>query len=90
MAIAKVTRNFQVTIPAEVRKVLHIEVGALVDFVVNKGAVVMKPKALIDEDQKWFWTKQWQEGEKEVDEAIKKGRSRSFKDVHEMRRHFEK
>lgn len=30
--------------------------------------------SVIDNEQAYFWTKEWQEGEKEVDEDIKKGR----------------
>ena len=90
MSVSKVTRNFQVTIPASIREALRIQVGALVDFVIQKGQVVLKPKTLIDEDQSWFWTKEWQEGEREVEESKKKGRPLSFKNVHEMKKHFEK
>ncbi len=89
MALAKVTRHFQVTIPSSIRKKLRIGVGALLDFSVDKGEVRIKPKTLIDEDQAWFWTKEWQEGEKEVDAAVKKGQTKTFKSVAAMRKHFE-
>lgn len=90
MSVSKVTRNFQITIPAPVRQTLHIGVGSWVDFVVEKDRVILKPKTLIDEEQAWFWTKEWQEGEKGIEEAKKKGKSIAFKNVEEMRRHFEK
>ena len=90
MATTKVTRNFQVTIPAEIRKELSIKIGTLVDFVVEKGALVMHPKRLIDEDQAWFWTKEWQKGEKEAERSIRKGDVVKFNSVHEMKKHFEK
>ena len=90
MSISKVTRNYQITIPASVRQVLRIRIGSLVDFVVQKGAVLLKPKILVDEDQAWFWTKEWQEDEKRVDEEIKKGHLRRFRSVREARKHFEK
>lgn len=90
MSITKVTRNFQVTIPANIRKAFRIKVGTVVDFVIKKGVIIMKPKALVDEDQAWFWTEEWQKGEKEADEAIKKGEVDSFKDVSDMRKHLEK
>ncbi|MBI3252104.1 MAG: AbrB/MazE/SpoVT family DNA-binding domain-containing protein [Candidatus Omnitrophica bacterium] len=90
MAISKVTRNYQITIPAMVRELLHVQVGSLVDFIVKKGQVILKPKALVDEDQSWFWSKEWQEGEREVEESKRKGRGMAFKNVQEMRRHFAK
>jgi AbrB family looped-hinge helix DNA binding protein len=90
MPTTKVTRNFQVTIPAEVRKALSIKIGALVDFVVEKGMVIMRPKKLVDEDQAWFWSKEWQAHEKEAESSLKKGQGISFANVHEMKKHFEK
>lgn len=90
MSTTKVTRNFQVTIPADVRKALSIRIGTLVDFVVEKGALIMRPKKLVDEDQAWFWSKEWQAHEKEAEKYLKKGHVISFADVHEMKKHFEK
>ena len=34
---------------------------------------VLTPKKLVDKDQEWFWTKEWQERENEADKAIAKG-----------------
>jgi hypothetical protein len=36
------------------------------------------------EDQAWFWTKEWQEGEREAEEDIKNGRVKSFSNVHDL------
>ncbi len=90
MAIGKVTRNFQITIPASIRKALRISVGSIVDFDLKEGEVIMKPKEMIDKDQSWFWTDEWQKGEKEVDESRRKKDTTSFDDVDEMKKHFEK
>ena len=90
MSLCKVTRNYQVTIPSSIRQVLRIKIGSLVDFVMDKGAVVLKPKALVDEGQAWFWTRQWQAGERSVEEDKRKGRVKKFKSVQEAKRHFEK
>ncbi len=89
MSLTKVTRNFQVTIPAQIRKMLHIRVGSIVDFTVKGATVILKPKAMIDEDQTWFWTKEWQEGEAQVNEALKKKETLSFGNVEQMRKHLE-
>ena len=90
MLLSKVTRNFQITIPAALRKRLHIRVGSLLGFCLENNAVVIKPQTMVDEEQTWFWSKQWQEGEKEVDQAKKKNHTRAFTSLAEMRRHFEK
>ncbi len=49
----------------------------------------MVPKKLIDADQAWFWSREWQEGEREVDEDLRAGRvAGPFKTVEEMKKHF--
>jgi len=90
MTISKVTRNFQITIPAPLRKRLHIRVGSLLGFSFENGAIVIKPQAMVDDSQAWFWSKQWQDGEKEVEQAKAKGHTRAFTSIKGMRRHFEK
>jgi AbrB family looped-hinge helix DNA binding protein len=90
MSMSKVTRNFQVTIPASIREMLHVQVGSLVDFIVQKGQVILKPKTLVDEDQAWFWTNEWQQGEKEVERSKNKGEIIHFETVEQMKKHFEK
>ena len=90
MSTTKVTRNFQITIPPKAREVLHLQMGSLVEFVVEGNTIVLRHKMLVDEDQAWFWTSEWQAGEKAVNAAVKKGHTRSFKNVAAMRRHFEK
>jgi antitoxin PrlF len=90
MKATKVTRNFQVTIPPEARKALHLRMGSLVEFIVEDNLVTLRPKVLIDEDQAWFWSTEWQAGEREVNASVKKGETRTFKNVARLRRHFEK
>jgi len=43
--------------------------------------VVLMPKKLVDKSQAYFWTKRWQEGEREADEDIKAGRVKVFDSV---------
>lgn len=43
----------------------------------------VKPKR-IPKDQEWFWTEEWQAGEREVDEALARGEFKKFNTVEEM------
>ena len=89
MALTKVTRNFQVSIPKEIRDRMSIEQGDYIEMSVRDGEIVMTPKKLIDADQAWFWTPEWQKGEREADEDIKAGRLIGpFKTVEELKKHF--
>jgi len=42
---------------------------------------VLKLNKSVDKDQAWFWTKRWQQGEKEAEEDIRAGRVRRFPDA---------
>jgi AbrB family looped-hinge helix DNA binding protein len=89
MALVKVTRNFQVSIPKEVRDALNIEEGDLVEVEARDGEIVMLPKKLIDADQAWFWTREWQKGEAQAEADIREGRlSGPFKSVDDVKKHF--
>ncbi len=91
MSFGKITRNYQITIPAHIRKALKFDIGSLVDCVIEKGALIIKPVTTVDKDQSWFWTEEWQEGEREVEKARKKqGDSTSFDSIDAMKKHFEK
>jgi AbrB family looped-hinge helix DNA binding protein len=81
---SKVTRNGQVTLPASVRRRLGIEEGDIVEVVVEDEKAVLLPKKIIDKSQVYFWTKEWQEAEKEASADIKAGRVKTFKDVKEL------
>jgi len=83
-AYSKVTRHGQITLPASVRKELGIEEGDLVEIEVVDEKAVLMPKKLVDKSQAYFWTKRWQEGEKEADEDIKAGRVETFDSVDEL------
>ena len=73
MVVCKVTRRFQVTIPKAVREELKLEEGTHLAVGVENGSIVLTPQE-IDPDQAWFWTEEWQEGEREADEDIRQGR----------------
>ena len=83
-AYSKVTRHGQITLPASVRKRLGIEEGDLVEIEVEDEKAVLMPKKLVDKNQAYFWTKRWQEGEREADEDIKAGRVKTFESVEEL------
>ncbi len=74
MSIVKVSPGGQVRIPKEVMERLSISTGDYLDFEFVDDKLVVKAKKLIDAEQVWFWTREWQEAEKKAEEDIKKGR----------------
>ena len=90
MALSKITRNHQVSIPKKIRDRLGLQEGDYVEVEERDGEIVMVPKKLIDADQAWFWTPEWQASEREADEDIKSGRiSGPFKTIDELKKHLE-
>ena len=88
-AYSKLTRNGQITIPASVRKELGVEEGDLVEIEVVDEKAVLIPKRLVDKNQAYFWTKKWQDAEKEADEDVRAGRDKVFDSVEELTKDLE-
>ena len=87
MPLVRITRNFQVSIPKEVREALRLEEGDFIEVQERDGAIVMLPKKLIDADQAWFWTREWQTGEREAEEDIQASRvSGPFRSAAELKK----
>ena len=83
-AYSKVTRHGQVPLPASIRRELGVEEGDLVEIEVIDDRAVLMPKKLVDKSHAYFWTKRWQEGEREAEEDIKAGRVKVFDSVDEL------
>jgi len=81
---SKVTRNGQITLPASVRKQLGVEEGDIVEIEVVDEIATLVPKKLVDKSQAYFWTKEWQESEREAELDIKSGKVRVHDSVKEL------
>ncbi len=81
MALTKVTRNGQVTIPMELRREVGIEEGDLIELRVAGDHIELVPKRLIDKSQAYFWTSEWQAGEREAQADIEAGRVEEYSSI---------
>ena len=79
-----VRKNAQITLPAGIRRKAHIEEGDILEAEVRGDEIILKPKKLIDKSQAWYWTKEWQEAERQADEDIAAGRVKEFDTVDEL------
>ncbi len=68
----------QITLPADIRKAVHLEEGDLLEAEITSEGILLRPQKLIDATQAWFWTPEWQEGEREVDADLAAGRVERF------------
>jgi len=68
----KISPQGQIRIPKKIMQSLGILKGDYFEMDVEEGQIVLKPRKLIDPSQGWYWTKEWQKMEVEVDEEIEK------------------
>ena len=81
MTLTRIRTKGQITLPDTVRKAARLTDGDYLEISVEAGAIVMRPKKLIDANQAWFWTDAWQRGEREASQDIAKGRTRRSDDA---------
>lgn len=76
--IVQIKKRHVITLGQEVRKELNLDEGDILDLSVEEGKIVLEPKKLIPADQQWFWTEEWQKGEREAQAEIDAGRVKAF------------
>jgi antitoxin MazE len=74
MPLIQIKTKAQVTIPVKFRKALGLEKGDYLEAELKDGKITLTPVKTIDKSEAWFFTKEWQEGERRVDEDLKNGR----------------
>ena len=74
MELVKVKRNYQITIPQSLRKLIHLAEGDYVQVEFRDETLVIRPVKVIHSDQEYFYTKEWQGREAEADQDIAEGR----------------
>ena len=74
MELVKVKKNYQITIPQNLRKMIRLTVGDYVEVDLQEDMLVIRPVKVIHPDQEYFLTKEWQEKEAEADRDIAAGK----------------
>lgn len=73
-AIMKISPQGQIRLPKQIMNTLGIDTGDYVEVAVEDNNIILKPRKLIDPAQGWYWTREWQETEANVDEELEKDR----------------
>ncbi|MCB1152593.1 AbrB/MazE/SpoVT family DNA-binding domain-containing protein [bacterium] len=74
MPATKITTNGSVTLPAKFRKELGLAPGDMVNAELRNGVIELRPAKIIDAEDGWYYTKEWQEKEAEADADYAAGR----------------
>lgn len=82
MPVVKILRHGQITLPKEIRKILGVEEGDLLELGLEDARVFLQPKVLVDKE-----TVLSEGGKikiKEALEALEKGEIKEFDDVEDL------
>ncbi|MBA7508785.1 hypothetical protein ES705_00718 [subsurface metagenome] len=82
--VIKLRGRSQITLPAEIVKKLNIKTGDNLEVTLNGDRIIVTPVLVIERSQAWFWSKEWQDKEREVEEDIKAGKLGHAKDVDDL------
>ncbi len=67
----------QLTIPTAIREAVQLEEGDPIEFEIVPEGILPRPDSKKDRDpsQAWFWTSEWQAGERQASADLAAGRS---------------
>lgn len=82
--LTQILRNFQITVPKTLRERFKMKEGDLIKIEETNSGILMTPVETIDRSQAWFWSKEWQDGEKEVEKEKKRGKTKRFDDIQDF------
>lgn len=68
--IMKISPQGQIRLPKKIMMTLGIDKGDYVEVDVEERQIVLKPRKLIDPAQGWYWTREWQQIEGDVDAQV--------------------
>ena len=74
MALIRIRGRGQLTLPDEVRRSVRLKEGDYLEVSVQGGEIRLRPQAVVDADQAWFWADTWQAGERAASADIRAGR----------------
>ncbi|MCK4295668.1 MAG: AbrB/MazE/SpoVT family DNA-binding domain-containing protein [Candidatus Marinimicrobia bacterium] len=84
MTLTRVKKNFQITLPNQIRRKFNISVGDYIIIDEEERKIVIKPVKIVDSDQEYFYTKEWQEKEAQADRDLAEGRYKEFDNVEDL------
>ncbi|MBN2185983.1 MAG: AbrB/MazE/SpoVT family DNA-binding domain-containing protein [Dehalococcoidia bacterium] len=89
-ALTKLTSGGQITLPKEIRIKTNMQPGDFVEVKLDEeGHIVLTLKKLVDANQAYFWSEEWQAGERKADADIEAGRMKRFKSAADAVKYLE-
>src|SRR5688500_10920228 len=86
MARTTLRAKGQLTLPEEIRRAARLEEGDLLEAELTPDGILLRPQKIVDATQTWFWTPEWQAGEREAEDDLAGGRMETFRSGDELGR----
>lgn len=83
-SVVKLQRNKNITLPTWLIRRFHIMVGDFLRLELRREGVLMRPGRLVDPSQAYFWTPEWQAGEREVEAERHAGKTKRFRSMRRL------
>lgn len=78
MARTTLRAKGQLTLPEEIRDAARLEEGDLLEAELTSEGILLRPQKIIDATQAWYWTPEWQAGERDAETDLAAGRVETF------------
>ena len=83
-SIVKLQKNKNITLPMWLIRRFRIAAGDFVRLQETRDGILLKPGKLVDPSQAYFWTKEWQAGERDVEDERRHGNVKRFRTMKEL------
>ena len=81
----KIRKKYQITLPTAIREAAGVYEGDFLTAEVKEDrTIVLRPGRLVDAEEAFFYTPEWQAAEREVDEDLATGRYKDFETVDDL------
>jgi len=79
--LVKVRQGRQLSIPKVIADQVGVQTGDFVEFSVGEDGVIrLSVKQVVDKNQAWFFSSEWQKKEAEASGDISSGKTKTFED----------
>ncbi len=82
--IVKLSRDGQVRLSPTLRRHLGLRSGQYLQVKVIGKSLVLTPQKVLDQDQAYFWSEEWQAAERAAQQDIDAGRVETFANVDDL------
>jgi len=89
-SLVKLQKNKNITLPTWMIRRFRVTAGDFLQLQETRQGVLVKPGKVIDPSQAYFWTKEWQAGEREVEEQRRQGKVKRFRSMKALVRNLDR